>query len=208
VSWNPNPLGADEVPWDPDELPPPPDDEWAPPPEFPEPIEAILAEVRAAPARFATAAEALHTVFGYESFRGEQAEVIAQVAGGGDAVVLMPTGAGKSLCYQIPSLLREGTGVVVSPLIALMHDQVDALVRNGVRAGYLNSSQQPFERAEVERAYLAGELDLLYVAPERLNTEATKRFLERGRVALFAIDEAHCVAQWGHDFRPDYLALS
>jgi ATP-dependent DNA helicase RecQ len=208
VSWNPNPLGADEVPWDPDELPPPPDDEWAPPPEFPEPIEAILAEVRAAPARFATAAEALHTVFGYESFRGEQAEVIAQVAGGGDAVVLMPTGAGKSLCYQIPSLLREGTGIVVSPLIALMHDQVDALVRNGVRAGYLNSSQQPFERAEVERAYLAGELDLLYVAPERLNTEATKRFLERGRVALFAIDEAHCVAQWGHDFRPDYLALS
>jgi ATP-dependent DNA helicase RecQ len=208
VSWNPNPLGADEVPWDPDELPPPPDDEWAPPPEFPEPIEAILAEVRAAPARFATAAEALHTVFGYESFRGEQAEVIAQVAGGGDAVVLMPTGAGKSLCYQIPSLLREGTGIVVSPLIALMHDQVDALVRNGVRAGSLNSSQQPFERAEVERAYLAGELDLLYVAPERLNTEATKRFLERGRVALFAIDEAHCVAQWGHDFRPDYLALS
>ena len=208
MSWNPNPLGADEVPWDPDELPPPPDDEWAPPPEFPEPIEAILAEVRAAPARFATAAEALHTVFGYESFRGEQAEVIAQVAGGGDAVVLMPTGAGKSLCYQIPSLLREGTGIVVSPLIALMHDQVDALVRNGVRAGYLNSSQQPFERAEVERAYLAGELDLLYVAPERLNTEATKRFLERGRVALFAIDEAHCVAQWGHDFRPDYLALS
>ncbi|HET8780289.1 MAG TPA: DNA helicase RecQ, partial [Agromyces sp.] len=208
MSWNPNPLGADEVPWDPDELPPPPDDEWAPPPEFREPIEAIPAEVRAAPARFATAAEALHTVFGYESFRGEQAEVIAQVAGGGDAVVLMPTGAGKSLCYQIPSLLREGTGIVVSPLIALMHDQVDALVRNGVRAGYLNSSQQPFERAEVERAYLAGELDLLYVAPERLNTEATKRFLERGRVALFAIDEAHCVAQWGHDFRPDYLALS
>lgn len=208
MSWNPNPLGADEVPWDPDELPPPPDDEWAPPPEFPEPIEAIPADVRAAPARFATAAEALHTVFGYESFHGEQAEVIAQVAGGGDAVVLMPTGAGKSLCYQIPSLLREGTGVVVSPLIALMHDQVDALVRNGVRAGYLNSSQQPFERAEVERAYLAGELDLLYVAPERLNTEATKRFLERGRVALFAIDEAHCVAQWGHDFRPDYLALS
>ncbi|WP_309977909.1 DNA helicase RecQ [Agromyces sp. 3263] len=164
--------------------------------------------IRAAPARFASAAEALHTVFGYESFRGEQAEIIAQVAGGGDAVVLMPTGGGKSLCYQIPALLREGTGVVVSPLIALMHDQVDALVRNGVRAAYLNSSQQPAERAAVERAYLAGELDLLYIAPERLNSEASKRFLEGGRVALFAIDEAHCVAQWGHDFRPDYLALS
>ena len=164
--------------------------------------------IRAAPARFESAAEALHTVFGYDAFRGEQAEIIAQVAGGGDAVVLMPTGGGKSLCYQIPSLLREGTGIVVSPLIALMHDQVDALVRNGVRAAYLNSSQQPAERAAVERAYLAGELDLLYIAPERLNSESVKRFLEGGTVALFAIDEAHCVAQWGHDFRPDYLALS
>ena len=137
---------------------------------------------RAAPARFTTAAEALHTVFGYDAFRGEQAEIIAQVTGGGDAVVLMPTGGGKSLCYQIPALLREGTGVVVSPLIALMHDQVDALVRNGVRAAYLNSSQQPAERAAVERAYLAGELDLLYIAPERLNAEPVKRFLEEGRV--------------------------
>ncbi|RXZ72023.1 DNA helicase RecQ [Agromyces albus] len=161
-----------------------------------------------APARFATAAEALHTVFGFDAFRGEQAEIIEQVTSGGDAVVLMPTGGGKSLCYQIPSLLREGTGIVVSPLIALMHDQVDALVRNGVRAAYLNSSQQPAERADVERAYVAGELDLLYVAPERLNTESAKQLLARGKVALFAIDEAHCVAQWGHDFRPDYLALS
>jgi ATP-dependent DNA helicase RecQ len=222
VSWNPEPHGAEEVPWDPDELPPPPDDEWAPPPDdwMPQParsgpvaatatsVAVAPRGIRPAPARFSSAAEALHTVFGYESFRGEQAEIIAQVAGGGDAVVLMPTGGGKSLCYQVPALLREGTGVVVSPLIALMHDQVDALVRNGVRAAYLNSSQQPGERAAVERAYLAGELDLLYIAPERLNSEASKRFLEGGRVALFAIDEAHCVAQWGHDFRPDYLALS
>ena len=223
MSWNAEPHGTDEVPWDPNELPPPPDDEWAPPVDVewasagaapraatPREAAAVVAPraVRAAPPRFETAAEALHTVFGYDAFRGEQAEIIAQVAGGGDAVVLMPTGGGKSLCYQIPSLLREGTGVVISPLIALMHDQVDALVRNGVRAAYLNSSQQPAERAAVERAYLAGELDLLYVAPERLNNESTKRFLAGGSIALFAIDEAHCVAQWGHDFRPDYLALS
>ena len=153
------------------------------------------------------ALEVLHRVFGYDEFRGEQAEIVEQVASGGDAVVLMPTGGGKSLCYQIPALLREGTGIVVSPLIALMQDQVDALTAVGVQAAFLNSSQDAVERERVERAYLDGQLDLLYVAPERLSSESTKRFLANGKVALFAIDEAHCVSQWGHDFRPDYLSL-
>ena len=154
------------------------------------------------------ACKVLNEVFGYPAFRGHQAEVIEHVTGGGDALVLMPTGSGKSLCYQIPALLRDGVGIVVSPLIALMQDQVAALAELGVRAAFLNSTLSGAEAAEVEGRARRGELDLLYVAPERLLTPRCLDLLARTRLALLAIDEAHCVSQWGHDFRPEYLQLA
>jgi len=154
------------------------------------------------------AQQILQSVFGYESFRDPQDDIIQTVIAGGDALVLMPTGGGKSLCYQIPALARPGCGIVISPLIALMQDQVTAMRQLGVRASYLNSTLDAAEARDVERALLNGQLDLLYIAPERLTQERCLALLEQASIALFAIDEAHCVSQWGHDFRADYLQLS
>ena len=154
------------------------------------------------------ALEILSSLYGYESFRGHQAEIIDHVSAGNNALVLMPTGGGKSICYQIPSLLREGVGIIISPLIALMQDQVDAMQQLGVKAAFLNSSLSHSEQNVIEEQLLSGQLDLLYVAPERLIQSCTLDLLSHCQLALFAIDEAHCVSQWGHDFRSDYLSLS
>ncbi|WP_347989990.1 DNA helicase RecQ [Methylomonas sp. AM2-LC] len=154
------------------------------------------------------ALQTLRSVFGYNSFRGQQQDIIGQLCSGRDVLVLMPTGGGKSLCYQIPSIIMDGVGIVISPLIALMQDQVTALHLLGVKAAFLNSTLSLDEVRHIEQQLISNQLDLLYIAPERLSNTRTQSLLKRCKIALFAIDEAHCVSQWGHDFRSDYLQLS